>query len=134
MQKENERNRENQTFLLEPLLALTGSLSLSQTDAVSPVKCDIPRQHFLSSTKLGLPEAILWLVETVDVDHSPIDDEKEFQFYGWLKCPNDGFGRKLVLSPWCHSRSRIREILMLKIKRDTQRVCKKINSGNGRIF
>ncbi|XP_052191644.1 polyamine oxidase 1 isoform X2 [Diospyros lotus] len=52
----NEREDENQTFLLEPLLALT----LTQTDAVSSLhKWEIPRQLFLSSNKLGLPEAIL---------------------------------------------------------------------------
>ncbi|KAA8515653.1 hypothetical protein F0562_018736 [Nyssa sinensis] len=59
MRKE-DRKSEGQTFLLEPLLALTGSLTLTQTDAVSGLhKCDIPRQLFLSSSKLGLPEAIL---------------------------------------------------------------------------
>ncbi|CAK9188662.1 unnamed protein product [Ilex paraguariensis] len=35
MRKEKERKTESQTFLLEPLLALTGSLTLTQTDAVS---------------------------------------------------------------------------------------------------
>ncbi|CAL5380301.1 unnamed protein product [Camellia sinensis] len=54
------RKNESQAFLLEPLLALTGSLTLTQTDAVSGLhKCEIPRQLFLSSNKLGLPEAIL---------------------------------------------------------------------------
>ncbi|KAA8520220.1 hypothetical protein F0562_014476 [Nyssa sinensis] len=58
--REEERKSENQNFLLEPLLALTGSLTLTQTDAVSGLhKFDIPRQLFLSSSKLGLPEAIL---------------------------------------------------------------------------
>ncbi|XP_057978587.1 polyamine oxidase 1 [Malania oleifera] len=57
MRKESERKSENQTFLLEPLLALTGSLTLTQTDAVSSLhKCDI--QLFLGSN-LGIPEAIL---------------------------------------------------------------------------
>lgn len=59
MRKEAERKAENQTFMLEPLLALTGSLTLSQTDAVSALNTfDIPRQLFLTS-KLGMPEAIL---------------------------------------------------------------------------
>ncbi|KAK2994469.1 hypothetical protein RJ640_008837 [Escallonia rubra] len=58
MRREKERKLESQTFLLE--LALTESLTLTQTDAVSGLhKCDIPRQLFLSSSKLGLPEAIL---------------------------------------------------------------------------
>ncbi|KAM7472532.1 hypothetical protein LguiA_010715 [Lonicera macranthoides] len=56
MRNEEERKSESQAFLLEPLLTLT----LTQTDAVSGLhKCDIPRQLFLSSNKLGLPEAIL---------------------------------------------------------------------------
>ncbi|XVF73611.1 hypothetical protein PTKIN_Ptkin12aG0216100 [Pterospermum kingtungense] len=58
MGKEDRKN-ENQTFLLEPLLALTGSLTLSQTDAVSGLhKCEVPTQLYLSG-KLGIPEAIL---------------------------------------------------------------------------
>ncbi|GFY92221.1 polyamine oxidase 1 [Actinidia rufa] len=58
--REEERKNDSQTFLLEPLLALTGSLTLTQSDAVSGLhKCEIPRQLFLSSNKLGLPEAIL---------------------------------------------------------------------------
>ncbi|PSS24450.1 Polyamine oxidase [Actinidia chinensis var. chinensis] len=58
--REEERKNDGQTFLLEPLLALTGSLTLTQSDAVSGLhKCEIPRQLFLSSNKLGLPEAIL---------------------------------------------------------------------------
>lgn len=61
MRKEAEREAENQTFMLEPLLALTGSLTLTQTDAVSALNTfEIPRQLFLTS-KLGMPEAILWL-------------------------------------------------------------------------
>ncbi|KAF5469749.1 hypothetical protein F2P56_010313 [Juglans regia] len=54
------RKGESQNHLLEPLLALTGSLTLStQTEAVSSLhKCDIPTQLYLSG-KLGLPEAIL---------------------------------------------------------------------------
>ncbi|BFG20268.1 hypothetical protein CerSpe_065420 [Prunus speciosa] len=57
IEKEKERSieSENQTFLLEPLLALTGSLSLTQNDAVSSLKCDIPRQLYLSG-KVGVPE------------------------------------------------------------------------------
>lgn len=55
----NERKIENQNHLLEPLLALTGSLTLTQTDAVSNLhKCDIPTQLYLSG-KLSIPEAIL---------------------------------------------------------------------------
>lgn len=70
MRKEAERKAENQTFMLEPLLALTGSLTLSQTDAVSALNTfDIPRQLFLTS-KLGMPEAILWL--------NGLDDESKF--------------------------------------------------------
>lgn len=54
-----ERKIENQNHLLEPLLALTGSLTLTQTEAVSSLhKCDIPTRLYLSG-KLGLPEAIL---------------------------------------------------------------------------
>jgi polyamine oxidase len=55
----NERKIENQNHLLEPLLALTGSLTLTKTDAVSNLhKCDIPTQLYLSG-KLSIPEAIL---------------------------------------------------------------------------
>ncbi|KAF3437936.1 hypothetical protein FNV43_RR20692 [Rhamnella rubrinervis] len=57
-----ERNSscsENQAFLLEPLLALTGSLTLTQTETVQALhKCDIPTQLYLSS-KIGIQEAIL---------------------------------------------------------------------------
>lgn len=61
MEKDKERNSENQTFLLEPLLALTGSLTLTQPDTVSgPHKCEIPTQLYLSG-KIGIQEAILWL-------------------------------------------------------------------------
>ncbi|XP_059311612.1 polyamine oxidase 1 [Lycium barbarum] len=60
MRKDDGRKTENQAFLLEPLLALTGSLTLKQAETVSSLhKCDIPRQLFLSNNKLGLPEAIL---------------------------------------------------------------------------
>lgn len=57
MRKEEESKTESQTLLLEPLLALTESLSLTQTEAVSsPIhKCDIPRRSF----HRGIPEAIL---------------------------------------------------------------------------
>ncbi|XP_012065601.1 polyamine oxidase 1 [Jatropha curcas] len=59
MREEKGRKNESQTFLLEPLLALTGSLTLTQTEAVSSLhKCDIPTQLYLSG-KLGIPEAIL---------------------------------------------------------------------------
>ncbi|XVF33703.1 hypothetical protein REPUB_Repub17cG0191000 [Reevesia pubescens] len=56
---ERKNENQNQNFLLEPLVALTGSLTLTQTDAVSGLhKCDVPTQLYLSS-KLGIPEAIL---------------------------------------------------------------------------
>ncbi|KAB5520480.1 hypothetical protein DKX38_024799 [Salix brachista] len=59
IRKEKERKSESQTFLLEPLLALTGSLTLTQTEAVPSLhKCDIPTQLYLSG-KVGLQEAIL---------------------------------------------------------------------------
>ncbi|XP_024022040.1 polyamine oxidase 1 [Morus notabilis] len=59
MEKDKERKSESQTFLLEPLLALTGSLTLTQTDTVSgPHKCEIPTQLYLSSN-IGIQEAIL---------------------------------------------------------------------------
>lgn len=59
MEKDKERKSESQAFLLEPLLALTGSLALTQTEAVSgPHKCEIPTQLYLSS-KIGIQEAIL---------------------------------------------------------------------------
>ncbi|XP_061353822.1 polyamine oxidase 1-like [Gastrolobium bilobum] len=58
MRKENERKSENQTLLL-PLLALTGSLTMSQSDTVSNLhKCDIPTKLYLSG-KLEMAEAIL---------------------------------------------------------------------------
>ncbi|RDY04287.1 Polyamine oxidase 1, partial [Mucuna pruriens] len=45
MRKENERKSESQTLLLEPLLALTGSLTMSKPETVSNIhKCDIPTQ------------------------------------------------------------------------------------------
>lgn len=59
MRKDKGKKTENQAFLLEPLIALTETLTLAQPDAVSNLhKFDIPRQLFLSS-KLGLPEAIV---------------------------------------------------------------------------
>ncbi|KAK4379705.1 hypothetical protein RND71_001567 [Anisodus tanguticus] len=59
MRRDDGRKNESPTFLLEPLLALTGSLTLTQAETVSSLhKCDIPRQLFLSNSKLGLPEAI----------------------------------------------------------------------------
>ncbi|KAE8701619.1 Polyamine oxidase 1 [Hibiscus syriacus] len=52
---ERQNDKQNQNFLLEPLLALT----LTQADAVSSLhKCDVPTQLYLRS-KLGIPEAIL---------------------------------------------------------------------------
>ncbi|KAK4372144.1 hypothetical protein RND71_007528 [Anisodus tanguticus] len=60
MRRDDGRKNESQAFLLEPLLALTGSLTSTQAETVSSLhKCDIPRQLFLSNSKLGLPEAIL---------------------------------------------------------------------------
>ncbi|CAN4110329.1 unnamed protein product [Withania somnifera] len=60
MRRDDGRKNESQAFLLEPLLALTGSLTLTQAETVSSLhKCDIPRQLFLGNSKLGLPEAIL---------------------------------------------------------------------------
>ncbi|KAL3537478.1 hypothetical protein ACH5RR_000844 [Cinchona calisaya] len=60
IRKDKERKTENQAFLLEPLLALTESLTSGQPDAVSKLhKFDIPTQLFLTSSKLGLPEAIV---------------------------------------------------------------------------
>ncbi|KAK4414487.1 Polyamine oxidase 1 [Sesamum alatum] len=62
MRMEKERkSSENQSFLIEPLLALTGTLPLSQPDTVSNLhKFDIRRrQLFLHTSKLGVPEAIL---------------------------------------------------------------------------
>lgn len=59
IRKENERESESQNLLLEPLLALTGSLTMSKSETVSNIhKCDIPTQLYLSG-KLGIPEAIL---------------------------------------------------------------------------
>ncbi|KAE8666961.1 Polyamine oxidase 1 [Hibiscus syriacus] len=54
-----EEIRKNKSLLLEPLLALTGPLTLTQLDTVSGrQKCDVPTQLYLKS-KLGIPEAIL---------------------------------------------------------------------------
>ncbi|PIN08613.1 Spermine oxidase [Handroanthus impetiginosus] len=53
---EKEKKIENQSFLIEPLLALTGSLPLAQPDTVSNLH---KYQIFLHSNKLGVPEAIL---------------------------------------------------------------------------
>ena len=60
MGQDKERKSENQAFLLEPLLALTGSLTLTQTDTTvsGPHKCEIPTQLYLSG-KIGIQEAIL---------------------------------------------------------------------------
>lgn len=58
--KEKERTIENKNFLLEPLLALTGSLTLTQTETVSSLhKCDIHTQLYLSTSNFGISEAIL---------------------------------------------------------------------------
>ncbi|XP_057807749.1 polyamine oxidase 1 isoform X2 [Salvia miltiorrhiza] len=57
MRREKEWKNENQTFRIEPLIALSGSI---QQDAVSNLrKFDIPRQLFLRTSNLGAPEAIL---------------------------------------------------------------------------
>ncbi|KAL8496067.1 hypothetical protein ACS0TY_019971 [Phlomoides rotata] len=56
MRIEKEKKMEKQSFLMEPLIALTESLSLSQPDLH---KFDIQRQLFLHTSKLGAPEAIL---------------------------------------------------------------------------
>lgn len=53
-----ERKSESKNHLLEPLLALTGSLTLTQTDVSSLHKCDIRTQLYLRG-KLVIPEAIL---------------------------------------------------------------------------
>ncbi|GMH20614.1 hypothetical protein Nepgr_022455 [Nepenthes gracilis] len=59
MKIENKRSSESQTFLLEPLLALTSSLTSTQTETVPTLhKYELLRQIFLRSN-LGLPEAIL---------------------------------------------------------------------------
>lgn len=76
------RKEESQNFLLEPLLALTGSLTLKQTDTVSNLhKCDIASQLFLSG-KLSIPEAILWLDRPnnheFDDDTHPREGQKVF--------------------------------------------------------
>ncbi|XP_047976617.1 polyamine oxidase 1-like isoform X1 [Salvia hispanica] len=57
MRREKERKNESQTFRIEPLIALSGSI---QQDAVSNLhKFDIPRQLFLRTSNLGAPKAIL---------------------------------------------------------------------------
>ncbi|KAK5811043.1 hypothetical protein PVK06_026362 [Gossypium arboreum] len=57
--RKDERENESKSFLLEPLIALSGSLTLAQSDAVSGLqKCEVPTQLYLSG-KLGIPEAIL---------------------------------------------------------------------------
>ncbi|XP_023004527.1 polyamine oxidase 1-like [Cucurbita maxima] len=59
MRKDDERKSNGQSFLLEPLLALTESLTLTQTEAASGLhKCDLPTQLYLNSNH-GIPEAIL---------------------------------------------------------------------------
>ncbi|XP_075477174.1 polyamine oxidase 1-like isoform X2 [Primulina tabacum] len=65
MTTRKKRRSENQTFPLEPLLSLTGSLALSQSDPRSSLHTiDIPQQLFLQATKIQttnirVPEAIL---------------------------------------------------------------------------
>ncbi|KZV30938.1 polyamine oxidase 1 [Dorcoceras hygrometricum] len=60
MRTGKKRRSENQTFLLEPLLALTGSLTSSQPESRPSLHTiDIPQQLFLQATKIRLPEAIL---------------------------------------------------------------------------
>ncbi|KAF5736460.1 polyamine oxidase 1 isoform X1 [Tripterygium wilfordii] len=57
---EKGRKCENHNFLLEPLLALTGSLTLTQTEAVSNLhKFDISTQLYLSGKLVPVPEPIL---------------------------------------------------------------------------
>jgi hypothetical protein len=87
MRKQKERKSESQAFLLEPLLALTGSLTLTQTEAVPSLhKCDIPTQLYLGG-KVGLQEAILWLYGPTnesnfdDANDENMLDEKED---GWI--------------------------------------------------
>ncbi|KAL1362532.1 hypothetical protein HN51_010789 [Arachis hypogaea] len=59
MRKEKETEDGSQTQLQEPLLALTESLTMSQSDTVSNLhKCDIPTQLYLGG-KRGITEAIL---------------------------------------------------------------------------
>lgn len=60
MRKEKNGKIDSPGFLFEPLLALTGSLSLTQNDAVGGNihKCDIPTRLHLRN-ELGIPEAIL---------------------------------------------------------------------------
>lgn len=85
-EKERESAEKSQTFLLEPLLALTGSLTLTQTEPVSNLhKCDIPTHLYLSS-KLGLPEAILWLYEPLKDSNSDDDGEENSmdESGGWM--------------------------------------------------
>lgn len=47
MGRQDERSSENKTSLSEPLLAMTDSLNLTQNDAVSSLKCDVPTQLYL---------------------------------------------------------------------------------------
>ncbi|KAL6129954.1 hypothetical protein ACLB2K_068336 [Fragaria x ananassa] len=49
MGRQEERSRENKTSLSKPELALTSSLNLTQQDAVSNLKCDVPTQLYLGS-------------------------------------------------------------------------------------
>nr|XP_011469503.1 PREDICTED: polyamine oxidase 1 isoform X2 [Fragaria vesca subsp. vesca] len=49
MGRQEERSSENKTSLSKPELALTSSLNLTQKDAVSNLKCDVPTQLYLGS-------------------------------------------------------------------------------------
>ncbi|XP_024171691.1 polyamine oxidase 1 isoform X2 [Rosa chinensis] len=49
MGRQEERSSENKTSLSEPLLALTSSLILTQKDAVSSLKCDVPTHLYLGA-------------------------------------------------------------------------------------
>lgn len=77
MRKEKERNSENQTLVLEPLLALTESLTMSQSDTVPNLhKCDIPTKLYLHG-KLGMAEAILWLYGPAEKPYVEDDEIKK---------------------------------------------------------
>lgn len=55
---ENENKSGHGTFLLEPLISLSDSLTLSQTEGLH--KCDLTTQLYLSSSSnLGIQEGIL---------------------------------------------------------------------------
>lgn len=58
MRSGREKKGEKQSFLIEPLIALTGSLAQPDAAVSDLHKFDIPRQLFVHASKLG-PEAIL---------------------------------------------------------------------------